>query len=188
LRFNTLGFFNSTNSEKVDIGRIYLTTADPTQPAYFIVPPSDTVVTIKDDPRDNWRFLTFDSSVLDNPAIVGWSADPDNDGLTNLHEYAFGRDPGVADAAGLTPVSLVNVANARHLAIRFLRRTDDPALVYFPEATGNLAIPLWPDAALLHGTPVAYPEFGYEEVTFRDSVSLDLNPRRFLRVRVELLP
>ena len=184
LRFSALGFFTSTTGEKVDIGRIYLTTADPTQPAYVIASPSEAVVTIKDDPRDDWRFRTFDASVLDNPAIVGWAADPDGDGLNNLAEYAFGRAPLSADSAALTPVSVVTIGNARHLAIGFLRRADDPGLLYFPEATGNLAIPSWPDAAIQVGEATDTADSAYEQVLYRDPQTLDTNPYRFLRVRV----
>jgi|GEM_PF-2837690 PKD domain./Calx-beta domain. len=184
IRLSVLNSFASTSSEKFDIGRIALETADPTQPAYVIAAPSEAELVILDDPRDDWRFRRFTPTQLDNPAIGGWSADPDGDGLDNFAEYAFGRSPLVADAAGLTSVSTVTIDDARHLAIGFLRRVDDPDLEYFPEAAGDLTTPLWPDAAIQVGDPVETPDPDYEQVLFRDPQPLDTNPRRFLRVRV----
>lgn len=56
------------------------------------------------------------------------TADPDNDGQSNLVEYALGTDPGVADAQlGLQVLLDPPESGAR---IRFLARTNDPALVY----------------------------------------------------------
>lgn len=183
LRINVLNSFASTTAEKFDIDRIALESADPTQPAYVIAPPSEAELVIRDDPRNDWRFRRFTAEQLANPAISGWSADPDGDGLSNFAEYAFGRSPFLPDAAALTTPLTVQIGETPHLAIRYLRRTEDTTLAYLPEATGDLGNPLWPDTALPFGPPAPTSDPDYEEVIYRDPQPL--GTRRFLRVRVE---
>lgn len=186
IRLHTLYSFASTSAERFDIGRIRLTDADPTQPAYLLMAPSEAELMVKDNPRDAWRFSQFNGGGLDDPAVTAWTADPDGDGLDNLAEYAFGRSPNVPDADGLTPVSLVEFGGERHLSISFRRRIGDTWLTYVPEASSELTGGAWPDAALAVGSPVpAEVDADYEDVTYRDPVPLNEAPRRFLRVRVE---
>ncbi len=40
-----------------------------------------------------WLNSTFTAAELANPSLSGWNADPDQDGLNNLLEYAFNGDP-----------------------------------------------------------------------------------------------
>ncbi|MFN0127283.1 MAG: hypothetical protein ACKV19_11425 [Verrucomicrobiales bacterium] len=40
-----------------------------------------------------WRNLHFTSAQLDDPSVSGHEADPDNDGVTNLLEFAFNSPP-----------------------------------------------------------------------------------------------
>jgi hypothetical protein len=53
---------------------------------------------------DDWRSQYFDAAERKNPLVSGESADPDNDGLKNLIEYACNRNPRRFDNRGvLTP-------------------------------------------------------------------------------------
>lgn len=59
-------------------------------------------------PYENWRAAAFGSSASD-AAIAGDLADPDQDGIANLLEYAFGLSPTQPDGPPLVPgVSLEN--------------------------------------------------------------------------------
>jgi hypothetical protein len=43
--------------------------------------------------RQNWLDASFTPEQLANPAVSGWQADPDHNGLANAFEYLLGRDP-----------------------------------------------------------------------------------------------
>ena len=75
--------------------------------AYAIAPPGCALITIKDTPVDNWRFIHFGSNAT-NPLIAGDLADPDHDGLPNLLEYALGLDPLVANTNGMLTGGILN--------------------------------------------------------------------------------
>ena len=44
-----------------------------------------------------WLAWMFEPTEQNDPQVGGWDADPDNDGLSNLAEFAFGTKPQVAD-------------------------------------------------------------------------------------------
>jgi hypothetical protein len=184
LRLTVGGFFASATDERLDIGRITLTRADPADAPYFIGLPGEAFLTIRDDPRDDWRFHRFDSEQLADPALSAWSADPDRDGLDNFAEYALGLAPLVANASAHDAPFTIAIGDSRHLALRFFRRVDDDSLLYEPEASATLGQPVWPDTAVQVGEPAPAADPAYEEITVRDPEPLGTSPRRFLRVRV----
>lgn len=69
----------------------------------------------------DWRSLRFTVIDLLNPAISGWNADPDHDGMCNLLEYATGRDPKAATRVW-RPVPAWHLSGAnRYLKLRIPR-------------------------------------------------------------------
>ncbi len=79
--------------------------------------------------REQWGTQFFGSG-----ATVDDSADGDHDGLRNLLEYAFDRDPGQPES-GVLPVPVINAEGK--LAIDFTRDTRATDLTYRVEATGT---------------------------------------------------
>lgn len=186
IRLSLANSFASSSSEKFDIARIALTEADPTQPAYVVAAPSSVEITLKDDPRDDWRLRHFSTEQIANGVLTAWDADPDADGLTNLQEYAFNCHPLQPDAASLLSPSSLPHEGKTYLSLSFERRSDDDGLTYAVEGSGELTPAAWPDTAVLHSPPTASATDGYEHVTYRDTLSLDDAARRFLRVRIQL--
>ncbi len=75
-----------------------------------------------------------------NDAISGPAADPEGDGANNFHEYAFGGNPGLPDAARLAPqaVTLTESGN-RFAGLTFRRRAGEGELSYQVEMSSDLA-------------------------------------------------
>ncbi len=60
---------------------------------YNLTSLSNATIVIHDRPIDAWRLANFSAPQLTNPAISGDLADPDQDRVVNLMEYAMGLPP-----------------------------------------------------------------------------------------------
>jgi hypothetical protein len=83
--------------------------------------------------RDTW-FGTFDAS-----GEAANDADPDNDGISNLLEYAFGLEPWTSDAGSLPQP----VASGGQMIYHFTEPTDFMGLTYQAEWSPTLAPGSW---------------------------------------------
>jgi endonuclease/exonuclease/phosphatase family metal-dependent hydrolase len=99
---------------------------------------------------DVWTYSAFQPLDPETEATVwGEAADPDQDGYTNLGEFAHGLDPNVPDAApNLLDCTLGGTGEGTHAILTFKMRMngEDPALDY---ALRVLAEPANPWAPLL---------------------------------------
>ncbi len=97
---------------------------------------------------ETWLEDSFGGDVED-PAISGWTMDPDHDGLSNLAEYAFGLRPRQPDAnpvtettgtAGLPSIRAVDTPGGRILRFEYIRRkaSSSPGIIYVPQVSENL--------------------------------------------------
>ncbi len=132
---------------------------------------------------EGWRydqFTALEFPTVSNPnAPAALNSDPDGDFLTNLAEYAFGKNPHVADNGGLVSGSVVNAGGTNYGAITFTRRHKALDLTYTVEATSDFVN--WTPVDFPVGTPVDLGG-GIEQVTYRDSQPSG-GGQRFLRVR-----
>jgi autotransporter-associated beta strand protein len=140
-------------------------------------------------PFQAWRDTYFPGAGNDGTGIGANAADPDGDGIANLVEYATNTSPIAA-----TPSAVVQGTNAGRLTLTF-PRIDDPALTYTVEGRNDLVTGSW-----LPITPAAgnNPTFGFaganpaatETVseTVIDSVLISGQPKRFLRLSIEVTP
>lgn len=71
-------------------------------------------------PYEAWLQLNFTATERADVAVSGPNADPDNDGLSNLMEFAFNANPKLAAAVNTT--TALNAAAPNIAAIEFLRR------------------------------------------------------------------
>ncbi len=139
-----------------------------------------------------FQALRFNTAELSAGVVAAPDFDADGDGLTNLLEYAFGRDPKLGDAAGASPV-VSEDPTSHHLQVVFVRDPAATDLVYTVEGSNDLAI--W--------TPLARGTGGAAVVNLGGALSVtetaaggtvsvkvvDLQPMavpggRFLRVQV----
>ena len=118
------------------------------------------------------------------PAIT---ADPDQDGLDNLLEYALGSNPTIADESALPVIGLVKMDEQSYLTLTYRHRTGDPDLAFEVVASAALYAPIteWSRQNTVIEAGEPDPQTGLRQVTVRDSVSAEAGgPRRYLRLRV----
>ncbi len=130
-----------------------------------------------------WRDTEFTPQQAADPLVSGTSADPDDDGFTNVEEFAFGGDPLVPDAGLLTP-RLERVDDSWILTVR--QRTDASGLAITPVATASLqpGIADWrADLLTPHGQPRNVAP-GIDELDYL--LDGGLTQHAFLRVRTQL--
>ncbi len=132
-------------------------------------------------PLDGWKLAKFSEAERLNEAISGNEADPENDGFTNLMEYALGLEPKQhADPARLPGV----IVESDYLALRYRRPVNGrPGLLYTVQVGGNLST--WtsgPSATTLVG--ITSNGDGTETVIVRDNVPISGEGQRFIRLQV----
>jgi hypothetical protein len=136
--------------------------------------------------------LYFNRAEQDDPAIGGHDADPDRDGVPNLLEYAWSRDPRSSDAA-FPQISSPVAAGVARLALTFPRSRHATDLIYRVEASTDLVN--WTPLAEATGTSdwlnlgaQAVDQTVADEATWRvvvtDAGLLGGATPRFLRLRV----
>ena len=117
-------------------------------------------------------------SLAGNAALK--TADPDGDGRKNLDEYAFGGNPSVYDAAypagAVTPGTLVGWS--------YVRRSNDPALIYSHQSSENLQIWSARTAASTSSIPFT-GNANFSKVTLQFSRPVPTPSKWFLRARAE---
>jgi hypothetical protein len=125
---------------------------------------------------------------LANSAISGDNADPDNDGINNLLEFALNLNPKVANASGLPAATVQNVGGSNYLTITFKRRVPLLDLAY--SVTTNTGLTgTWTANAVQVGSAIINGD-GTETVTYRDAVPVNQvgTTRRFMRLEVTRTP
>lgn len=118
-----------------------------------------------------------------NPAISAPTADPDGDGYNNLAEFAFALQPLTKDAPDLR-FTWSTAGNSTYPALQFRRPVEHAGLRYELAASSDLQTWAVVATEAVQTTPVGG---GVEEALFRDNVA-NTAPRRFLQLRVTLLP
>jgi len=166
--FNTIGFskFGPAAVPSIDEFRIGTSWAD--------------AVGIALNPIQTW-FGSF-GLPTDGTGTGAFNADPDGDGISNLLEYAFKGNPTVGKASILPSTGQITVLGLNYLTLTFERLTaPSNGVTYTPQASADLAD--WSGVPVQMGAAVNNND-GTETVVFRDSLPLNNNPKRFLRVRV----
>lgn len=122
-----------------------------------------------------------------NSAIAGNQADPDNDGISNLVEWALGLNPTKSDAVpwtastpGLPVQTMLTIGGKGYLSLQVRRPTGRTGITYSAEVSSDLTN--W-SAAVQEGTASANGD-GSETVIFRDTIPRDQAGKRFIRLKI----
>ncbi len=155
---------------------------------------SDNAVTVCDELTVNVRpNLNFYEDWIaqifpdtQNPNTIGTAADPDNDGVKNLVEFALGMSPNIFGTnqfalgqPGLPVGTILNVNGTNYFGLRARRPINRGGISYKTEASS--AFTNWID-----GAPVSVISNGdgTEIVTYRDVLPSNENPFRFMRLKI----
>jgi len=95
---------------------------------------SDSVALVVISPLDDWLTAKFTADQRADESVSGVDADPDRDGLSNLMEYALGREPLTAEASA-APVASIDGSDWIYTYSRPVDRAD---LTYVVEASIDL--------------------------------------------------
>jgi hypothetical protein len=93
---------------------------------------STAVLTIVEGPYDVWKLAHFGANA-NNPAIAGDTADPDQDGVLNLMEYALATDPNIYSTNTFTG-NLVG----QQFQLYFTRNTSASDITYIVQSSTDL--------------------------------------------------
>ena len=89
-------------------------------------------------PFEQWTLDRFGPNP--NPAIAGYTANPDGDAAVNLLEYAFAHDPLIADTGGIV-VDLESIGPDKFLRLTLARNPAATDLVFGIEVSADLTAP-----------------------------------------------
>lgn len=125
---------------------------------------------------EDWRRLVFLPEELEDPATSGWEADPDQDGNSNLVEFAFGLRPKVPDQV-TTRVFLQDgffefeVQRAENVKVNYFGSVSPDLMDWFEDEES---------VALVDARPAT--------LRYRYLRPIDSVPKHFGQVRVALRP
>ena len=141
-----------------------------------------------------WQRLYFTPAQIAAPELSDALADFDGDGISNLLEFALNLDPTFNENVTMIPdtglrglplARLESVNGSERLTIEFVRRTNvsGSGLTYIPEFSSDLQI--WQGSGTESVSPIN-PR--WDRVKVADSLTAGGTQRRFVRLRVELVP
>jgi len=153
---------------------------------YAIGVTNSATLRLADSPFMAWQLANFTTQQLQHPATSDPGADPDGDGLNNFTEYAFNRNPNLADPSPLFSQTLEPIGDAgdQLLVVTFQRRIQRPDVEYVLGAGSELG--QWNDSPGLFEEIEAIPDAGGVTETVRTQVLAPLShfERRFVRLKV----
>jgi hypothetical protein len=134
-----------------------------------------------------WRALFWDDPVIGtNDLVSGPYADPDGDGMDNLHEYIFGLNPSIPDTwpQPKPAIALVSSENRLVATLRLSAASGDA--VVLPQISSDLIN--WSSGTssiqLIQTTPA---EDGTKICTYADTLGMSSNQVRFIRFQFSAL-
>jgi hypothetical protein len=132
----------------------------------------------------SWQQDQFTPAQLADVLISGPNADPDQDGIVNLLEYAFLAAPLSPNRPGdFIQAGTTSIGPETYLTITFPARDPVDDLFYQPQISGNLA--RW-DEGTAHLIPTSNIDQGngIRALTYRSILPVSTRESQYIRVRV----
>jgi len=127
---------------------------------------------------EDWAIANFS-----NDQQRDFNDDPDQDGVTNLLEYAFGSNPNDDASHHEAELILLDTASARRLAVEFKRFSAASDIDYLVEFSGDLEH--WEQPSEIHESVFSDPKLPEHETVVVSRELSQSTPKQFVRVRVE---
>ncbi len=141
-------------------------------------------------PFEQWRTQHFTFEQLADPTLSGPDADPDQDGRSNLLEYALGTDPWVADMPAAESFGGAFSPLSGHLTLTYPRQKAADDLIYWVDAVESVQPgdpeAVWQTGYDLVGFAGHWDAGSGDWVTIEDQAPPAKVPRHLLRLRVTL--
>ena len=122
-----------------------------------------------------WLALNFEPAELNDPQIGSFDADPDQDGLSNLEEFAFGTEPKTSDTICIEIVIVGSVFKFRSPKVRQV------GVNYSGQVSSDL------DEWEVSSAQVVLEADELTSLLFRDLTPITQSPR-FARIAIQLVP
>ena len=125
---------------------------------------------------ENWKMIHFTPTELNDPKISGDRMDPDQDGIVNLAEYAFGNNPDAPNGDFLPKTENSNTGLS--LVYRIDSNRSDSVTVTGEYSTDLVNWTTWNDSA--------HPDSGSDALQIRQlTIPYTNGSKGFLRLEVE---
>jgi poly(beta-D-mannuronate) lyase len=129
---------------------------------------------------ESWRLTHFGTT--ENSGAAANAADPDQDGIRNLFEFAFGRDPNTPDAGAITIPGQANLAGQDYLTLTFTRDLAATGVGLTVQAGPDLVS--WDNIDPDGPNQISSTTNGsMQTLTVRDNVPISAATSRFMRLR-----
>jgi len=115
-------------------------------------------------------------------SVIGPHADPDNDGVLNLFEYAFALDPKAPQMTGLPELSIEEVNGESWAVFTHRQAVAATDLRFDPVVTADLSQPSWQP---LTNALSPVDQGAYQLIAVRDSSPRVGTESRFFQLRVQ---
>jgi N-acetylneuraminic acid mutarotase len=144
-------------------------------------PYSNTNTATTRTPLAQWRLSKFSPSDLTNAAVSGLQADPDGDGLANIVEYAWNREPSSPDAGGLSVAGIERINTDDFLAVTYGHNADAIDIEFTARLSDDLVA--WRTNGVTGPIPIS-TNAGTITEKFRATTPMGSAPQQFMQMAV----
>jgi N-acetylneuraminic acid mutarotase len=132
-------------------------------------------------PWVQWQIANFTSVLLTNAAVSGMGADPDSDGLVNLLEYAFNRQPLFPDKTNLSWGGTDTILTSNYPTLNYRRNAAAIDVLFGVNVSSNLAT--WFSGSNLVTGPIPVStNAGFVTEKFRANAPVASAPNQFMQL------